>query len=188
MISLYKPNPSNTGCAFNFKIGLDQKTQEPALYMSAIQQHSWNSEKKIGSFSGNKDSPEKNINVKLGEFECGEVMAAFKYRTEFSTFHAYGDNKTSIKFVPWDKKKKVYGSDQEQLVRAFGINATRNGNTFKIPIEPGEVEVLNEFFKNFLNRLMDKRFSNQIKLRKDNQKKTDAAPKSSAPELDTAPF
>ena len=170
MISLYKPNPSNTGCAFNFKIGLDQKTQEPALYMSAIQQHSWNSEKKIGSFSGNK------------------VMAAFKYRTELSTFHAYGDNKTSIKFVPWDKKKKVYGSDQEQLVRAFGINATRNGNTFKIPIEPGEVEVLNEFFKNFLNRLMDKRFSNQIKLRKDNQKKTDAAPKSSAPELDTAPF
>lgn len=183
MISLYKPNPSNTGCAFNFKIGLDQKTQEPALYMSAIQQHSWNAEKKIGSFSGNKDNPEKNVNVKIGEFECGEILAAFKYRNEYSTFHAFGDNKTSIKFVPWDKKKKVFGSDEQQLVRAFGINVTRGGNTFKIPLEQGEIEVVTEFLKNFLKRLLDKRFSNQIKDRQNKQKNS-----TKSPELETAPF
>lgn len=155
MISLYKPNASNNGCAFNFKIGIDGKSKEPALYVSAIQQHGWDSQKKIGSFSQNRDDPEKNINVKLDEFECGEIISAFAYRTEYSTFHAFGDNKTSIKFVPWDKKKKVYGSDKEVTLRAFGINVTRSKNTFKIPLEAGDVEVLSEFFRYFIQKLIN---------------------------------
>ena len=179
MISLYKPNSSNNGCAFNFKSGIDQKSKEPVLYISAIQQHSWNAEKKIGSFSGNKNDPEKNINIKLSEFECGEILSSFKYRTEYSTFHAFGDNKTSIKFVPWDKKKKAYGSDEEQLVRAFGVNVSRNGNTFKIPLEAGEVEALIIFLEELLRKLYNKRLSNQIKQR---QEKSEASsPVSDAP-------
>jgi hypothetical protein len=182
MISLYKPNASNNGCAFNFKSGLDQKTREPALYISAIQQYSWDAEKKMGSFSGNREDAEKNVNVKLSEFECGEILSAFKYRTEYSTFHAFGDNKTSIKFVPWDKKKKVYGSDEEQVVRAFGINVSRNGNVFKIPIEPGEVEALLVFLDEFLRKLYNKRLSNQIKQRQDK------AGTSKTSSVESAPF
>tara|TARA_Y100000592_G_scaffold18799_1_gene28758 strand:- start:13830 stop:14381 length:552 start_codon:yes stop_codon:yes gene_type:complete len=170
MISLYKPNSKNNGCAFNFQIGTDNKSKEPTLYVSAIQQYSWDADKRIGSFSKNRDNPEKNINVKLDEFECGEIISAFRNRNEYSTFHAFGDNKTSIKFVPWDKKYKPYGSDKEQLVRAFGINISRSGNTFKIPLEPGDIEVLSRFLKHYLDELIKGRVSRQQKQYRDKGK------------------
>lgn len=183
MISLYKPNPSNSGCAFSFKIGIDQKSQEPALYMSAIQQHSWDSQKKTGSFSGSKNDPEKNINIKLNEFECGEIISSFTHRSEYSTFHSFGENNTSIKFVPWDKKKKSFGSDKEETVRAFGINVTRNKNVFKVPLEPGEVEVLIRFIIKFLDIIIQFRIDSQTKIRKN--KKTNS---SNSNNIEAVPF
>ena len=61
-ISLYKPNSKNAGCAFNFKIGVN-RNKEPVVYISAIQQYSWDDKRKTGNFSGNKDDPDKNINL-----------------------------------------------------------------------------------------------------------------------------
>ena len=72
-ISLYKPNSKNAGCAFNFKIGVN-RNKEPVVYVSAIQQYSWDDKKKSGNFSGNKDDPEKNINLKFSEFEIGGII------------------------------------------------------------------------------------------------------------------
>ena len=70
-IQIYKPNKSNTGFAFNFSMGVDKRSLEPVLFVSAIAQHSWDSKKRIGSFSESKNNPEKNINLKFNEFECG---------------------------------------------------------------------------------------------------------------------
>lgn len=164
-ISLYKPNSKNTGCAFNFSIGKNKK-KEPVIYVNAIQQFSWDDKKKVASFSGNANDPDKKINLKFTEFEIGGIISSFKNRNEFSSFHSYEENKTSIKFAPWDKKTKVKNGDKEEwvVVPAFGINLTRNGSqVFRIPLEPGEVENLTEFFKYFLQSLYEHRHLEESK-------------------------
>tara|TARA_B110000444_G_C18847390_1_gene603024 strand:- start:3919 stop:4497 length:579 start_codon:yes stop_codon:yes gene_type:complete len=158
-ISLYKPNSKNAGCAFKFSIGQNKK-KEPVLYVSAIQQFEWNESRKIGSFSGNGSNPDKKISLKFTEFEVGGMISSFRHRNEYSSFHSFDDNKTSIKFTPWDKKSKVKKGDKEEWVTlpAFGITFTRNGNqTFRIPLEPGEVENLTEFLRYFLKTLYSHR-------------------------------
>ena len=163
-LTLYKPNSKNSGCAFSFRIGVNKKF-EPTPYVSAIQQFNWDSTKKSGSFSGNREDPDKNINVKFNEFEVGGMLSAFKNRNEYSTFHSFEDNKTSIKFTPWDKQVKI--QDKTITVPAFGVVFTRNGNqTFRIPLEPGEVEALTEFFKFFLCELYKHRRREEIKTHK----------------------
>ena len=143
-LSLYKPNSKNSGCACNFSVG-KSPNGSPSFYVSAIQQHSWNDKTKKASFSQNKDNPEKNINVKFNEWEIGSIISAFNHRYEYSSYHTFNDNSTSIKFTPWDKQTK-----QGNTIPAFGMVLTRNGNqTFRIPLEPGETETLKSFMKKY---------------------------------------
>lgn len=172
-LALYKPNSKNTGCAFNFSIGIDKK-KTPVVYVNAIQQYSWDDKKKTGNFSGNASDSDKRINLKFTEFEIGGMLSAFGKRHEFSSYHAYEDNKTSIKCAPWDKKTKVRNGDKEEWVTlpAFGITFTRNGNqSFRIPLEPGEVENLCEFLKFYLNTLYSHRREEELKKIKEYQSK-----------------
>ena len=180
-ISIYKPNSKCAGCAFNFSVSYQNGDKPPALYINAIQQATWDENKKVGSFSQNKENPDKNIAVKFNEFEVGSIISYLETRIEYSNLHVFDENKTSIKFSPWDKKQKVSSydpqtkqfSDKQITVPAFGINFTRNGNqTFKIPLEPGEVEVLKNFLKFVLNKANEHRFSN----RKSYTPKTESKP------------
>ncbi len=165
-LQIYKPNKSNSGFAFSFYIGADHKSGEPVLYVSAIAQHSWDFDKRIGSFSENKEIPEKNISVKFNEFECGAIVNCLKNRFEYNTFHKFEDNKTTIKFSPWDKASKIQKfnptkkayEENTQILPAFGITITKNGNyTFKLPLEPGEVECLGVFIESILRRIYNHR-------------------------------
>jgi hypothetical protein len=150
-IQIYKPNKNNTGFAFSFYIGEPRGNHTPNLFLNAIAQHSWDSSKRLGSFSGNKNDPDKNISIKFNEFECGAIINCINNRYEWNTYHAFEQNKTQIKISPWDKKVKVtkinqqtkQPFDQEITVPAFGLSVTRNGNqNFKIPLEPGEAECI----------------------------------------------
>lgn len=144
-LSLYKPNSKNSGCACNFSVGQNPEGA-PAFYVSAIQQYSWNDKTKKASFSQNKEIPEKNINVKFNEWEIGSIISAFNNRHEYSSYHTFNENSTSIKFTPWDKPQKQGGK-----LPAFGMVLTRNGNqTFRLPLEPGEIETLKAFLKKYL--------------------------------------
>ena len=105
-ISIYKPNAKNTGSGFSFQMGVDTKSKEPALFIKSILQHSWDSDKRQGYFKDNLENPDKNITVKFSEFEIGHIMHAMRTRSTYTTFHAYADDKTSIKFMPWQKKSK----------------------------------------------------------------------------------
>jgi hypothetical protein len=165
-IQIYKPNKSNNGFAFNFSIGIDRKSQEPVLYVSAIAQHSWDEKKRLGSFTANKDNPDKNLNLKFNEFECGAIIDAIERRNEYSTFHNFEDNKTTIKFTPWDKPTKSSKfnpstkkyEDHQYISPCFGISITKNGNnTFKIPLEPGECFCVKEYIKSILTSLYQQR-------------------------------
>ena len=63
-IQIYKPNKNNTGFAFSFYIGQNNKNKAPILFINAIAQHSWDAKKRLGSFSGSKQDPLKNISIK----------------------------------------------------------------------------------------------------------------------------
>ena len=169
-LTLYKPNSKNAGAAFTFSIGSDKKNDEPTLFISAIAQHSWNADKKIGSFSGNANDKEKTVNVKLNLNECGEILSAIRNRYEYSTFHSFEENSTTIKFTPWNKSVKISKYDPESKgykdakieVPAFGVSISKSkGHTFKIPLDAGETEVLSEYLKFLLQKLFEVRTTRQ---------------------------
>ena len=76
IVQYYKPNSKNTGCAFSFDIGANNKNQEPCVYVRAIKQHSWNDKTRTGSFSENAKDPDKSISIKLNEIEVGGFIHA----------------------------------------------------------------------------------------------------------------
>tara|TARA_R100000152_G_C6779349_1_gene210907 strand:+ start:2734 stop:3219 length:486 start_codon:yes stop_codon:yes gene_type:complete len=145
IVQYYKPNSKNTGCAVSFDIGPNNKNQEPCVYVRAVKQHSWNQAKRTGSFSENAKDPEKSLSIKLNEIEVGGLIHAIEKYKDFSAFHSYEDNKTSISFKPYQKKD---GTD------AFSFGITRNSsNKFGIGVEISEAYGLREFLKFFLQEL-----------------------------------
>ena len=157
IVQYYKPNSKNTGCAFSFDIGANNKNQEPCVYVRAIKQHSWNDKTRTGSFSENAKDPDKSISIKLNEIEVGGLIFAIEKYKEFSAFHSYEDNKTSISFKPYKKKD---GAD------AFSFGVTRNSaNKFGIGIDMSEAYGLREFLKLYLQELYIFRLSKNKEFR-----------------------
>ena len=145
IVQYYKPNSKNTGCAFSFDIGANNKNQEPCVYVRAIKQHSWNDKTRTGSFSENAKDPDKSISIKLNEIEGGGLIFAIEKYKDFSAFHSYEDNKTSISFKPYKKKDGT---------EAFSFGVTRNSaNKFGIGVETSEAYGLREFLKFYLQEL-----------------------------------
>ena len=109
-----------------------------------------------------------NISLKFNEFECGNIVSCLNKRYEYNTFHQFESNKTTIKFSPWDKSSKIQKfnpakknyEETTQILPAFGISITKNGNnTFKLPLEPGEVECLSIFIQYILKEIYKHRAS-----------------------------
>ena len=151
IVQYYNPNAKNTGCAFSFDIGPNNKNQEPCVYVRAVKQHSWNQSKRTGSFSQNAKDPEKSISIKLNEVEIGGLIHAIEKYKDFSAFHSYEDNKTAINFKPYTKKDGT---------SAFSFGVTRNSsNKFGIGVEMSEAYGLREFLKFYLQELYLTRLS-----------------------------
>ena len=170
-LSLYKPNTKNTGAGFSFQLGINNKNQESVLYVKSIKQHSWDVNKKQGYFQENVGKPDKNITVKFNEYEIGNLIYAISTRREYSTFHSFNEDKTSIKLGPWNKKakKSVKNTDTGEWeetweeVKAYSLSFTRNGNqNFSISLEPGEAVTVNEFLKFCLSTIFAERSSKQL--------------------------
>lgn len=154
-LSIYKPNSKNLGCAASFQIA-QKDGAEPVFYVNFIAQHSWNDQKKTGSFSESRNDPSKTASLKFNEFELGEIINAFNQKVTYSTYHTNDTNKTSIRFSPFEKSK----GQGENAVKytAFGFSVTRNGSdTFKLPMEPGECVRLVAFINKYYSLLDDVR-------------------------------
>jgi hypothetical protein len=173
-LQIYKPNSKNAGCAISFQIS-QKDGQEPQFYVNMIAQHSWNDQKKTGSFSESRNDPSKNASLKFNEFELGEIINAIQQKTGYFTFHNSESNKTSIKFAPFEKVKGQ--GDNAVKYTAFGLSITRNGSdSFKIPLEPGECIRLISFINKYYSILDDAR-----KLAKDSAPKIARQNSSPAP-------
>lgn len=122
---------NGNGCAASFKI-----TSDNNLFINMIQQASWDETKKTGSFSANKDKPEKNVSIKINMFECGDIINSILRRIEWSAFHTFGDDKTRIRLSTWEK--------------GFGLTVDKNGNSFKLPISFGEAEAIKILMEEYI--------------------------------------
>lgn len=170
--TIYKPNSKSTGSAFSFQLTKDNKNKA-ILYVSMIQQYSWNDKSKNGSFKENAKNSEKSATMKLSANEAGEILSSFKTRIPFLAFHRKDSDTTIIKFTPWDKKRKIKDQDGDTFydTPAFGINVTRNSaQTFRLPLEAGETEVLSELFKEYIRRSLEVVENNSYSPKKETQK------------------
>lgn len=144
MIQIYKPNPSNTGCAFSFSLGFN-KTGEPCVYVNGVKQASWNAQTKKGSFAENAKDPEKSLALKFNEFELGGFIRAIENYEEYKAFHTFEQNQTSISFKPYAKRDGG---------KAFSFGVTRNSTLkFGVGIELSEAIALREFFQYCLREI-----------------------------------
>ncbi len=148
--NLYKPNTKNTGCAFSFKIITKDKEgnpSKPTFLIQAIKQASWNSNKRTGSFSANAKDPEKNIYCKINENEAGAIIDALEKYSEFSAYHTYNDDKTTISLKPYQKNNGV---------DAWSFGVVKNSTLkFGIGIEMGEARTLKTLLELYLTRFFD---------------------------------
>ena len=160
---IYKPNSKNQGSALNINISL-QKGKEPLLFINLIRQFSWNADTKKGSFAGNKDQPEHTVNMKIGASECGEIISAISNRYNYSAFHTFNNNSTTLTLSPWDQPsrlQKYNPSTKTQeptgdILPSFGLSLKKGSfNPIKIPLGPGECELILHYFKRFLSSYFD---------------------------------
>lgn len=154
--TLYKPNSKNSGAAFSFD-SVKDKDGRNVLFVSMIQQYSWDEKKKNGSFKENAKNPEKSATIMLSFNEAGEFISSFKTRVPYVAFHKRNDETTIIKLTPWDKKRKVINQDGEEWheTPAWGLSVTKNSSqTFKLPIEAGESVVLEELLKSYIKECL----------------------------------
>mgnify|MGYP001036862881 CR=1 FL=1 len=148
--NLYKPNTKNTGCAFSFKIitkDKDGQNTKPTFLIQSIKQASWNANKKIGSFSANAKDPEKNIYCKINENEVGAILNAIEKYSDFSAFHTYNDDKTTISLKPYQKNNGT---------NAWSLGVIKNSTLkFGIGIELGEARTLKALLELYLIKLFE---------------------------------
>ena len=154
-LQIYKPNSKNTGCAISFQIS-QKENQEPQFYVNCIAQHSWDINKKTGSFAESRNDPSKTIAIKFNEFELGEIINAFNTKNTYSSYHSNDSNKTQIKISSYEKTKGI--GEFAVTYTAFGLSIVRNGSdSFKVPLEPGEAVRITAFINKFYSLLDDSR-------------------------------
>jgi len=104
MIHFYKPNSRVTGTACSFYLNAN----DGSFFSTLIKQDGWDSKRKIGSFSKNKDNPSKKVNIKLSPTEIAGFIDALESNREFTGYH--GSNQiVRFKFCPYLKDEKQIG-------------------------------------------------------------------------------
>ena len=106
-LQFYKPNPKSTGSACSFWKNQEEKNNETVhtFWCSLIKQHSWNSKTRTGSFSENKDNPEKRVIIKFSATEICGLIDAIERNVPYEGYH--GSNQVvKFYFKPYFPKKK----------------------------------------------------------------------------------
>ena len=192
-ITIFKPNPRNTGALVSFKLGPDKRggdtKGELSFYVSIVQQASWDNANKKGSFRENAKNPDKNINIKFNEFEVGGFINSIRRRTEFKGYHTSGES-TSVQFSfsPHSKDNQVVG---------FYFSVLRNGkDKFSVPITFAEAEAIVSWFDFGLKTLFANRFKAETQRfaeggqaqRQQPARKPEPEPEPEAPAQEEDPF
>jgi len=147
MISFYKPNSKNTGTACSFSVN----SKEGSVWSSLIKQSSWNEGTKTGSFSDNKDNPQKSARVKFSITEVAGLLEALDKNVEFSAYHSSDKQVTKIRFSPYIK-------DEKQVGFSYSVNKEskeniENKQSFLLGFYFNEARLLKEFLTHALQSI-----------------------------------
>lgn len=174
-LAIYKPNAKNIGCAGSFQVA-EKNGEEPVFYVNLINQYSWNAANRSGSFAENRKNPAQNLSFKLGEFELGELLHTFDTKITWSAYHSFNDNVTQIRVMPFKKQRGASETNKEDYI-CLGMTVTKNGISFKLPLEPGEYYRLAEFIRGYFRILDEYRAKNfRANTPKQEQRTEDAPP------------
>ena len=139
MISFYKPNSKNTGTACSFSVN----SKDGSIWSSLIKQSSWNEGTKTGSFSDNRDNPQKSAKIKFSTTEVAGLLEALDKNVEFSAYHSSDKQVTKIRFSPYIK-------DDKQVGFSYSVNKeskenVENKQSFLLGFYFNEARLLREF-------------------------------------------
>tara|TARA_R100000008_G_scaffold85599_1_gene75961 strand:+ start:837 stop:1394 length:558 start_codon:yes stop_codon:yes gene_type:complete len=154
MIQFYKPNAKNTGSACSFWVNRDG-----SVMASLIKQASWDSQRKIGSFSKNKENPKGRVITKLSRTEVGGILDSIESNREFSAYHSSQKQVVQMKFGP-------YMRGDSQVGFSYSVNKQdKEDSTFKASFVIGftfpEARVLKHDLQNFLDKTAPSLQNNQ---------------------------
>jgi len=137
-IQFYKPNSFNKGVA----VSVSFNPADSGIYISFIKQFSWDAQKKIGSFKGNKDNPKAKKNIKFNDIEVSGIIRAIEKEEKWSTFHKFNNESgVSISFAPYIKDEAMAG---------FGLRVSESKdkeNIFSVGFTNDESVKLREWLK-----------------------------------------
>ena len=105
MLQFYKPNAKVTGCSCTFSFNLETKN----LFASLMRQHSWDSNKRRGSFKGNKDNQAAQARTKFSMAEASGIVDAIETNRSFSSYHSFNNDITKVRFEPYKREDKQVG-------------------------------------------------------------------------------
>jgi len=151
MIQFYKPNPSVKGSACSFWM-----TDDKALMSSFIKQDSWDSARKRGSFSKNKDNPKAKALVKYSQVEAGGLIDAIERNVLWSAYHSSKNQIVKVNFGPYMDKKTGEQKGFSYAVNKEGKEDSTDKVSFIIGLTFPEARLLKEF----LSALLQKTFEN----------------------------
>lgn len=145
--TIYKPNKNINGGLATFRVKKQKKEGESdwssSLFIELLKQNTWNSEKHTGTFD-----KESRKFITLNVAEAGEFINTFKNNVAFSTFHKSSKGSASISLSPYNWKRNVNAKDVD--VVCFGLSVKANNLEYKIPITPGESQVLIVLLEHFI--------------------------------------
>jgi len=175
MISFYKPNSKNTGTACSFSVN----SKEGSVWSSLIKQSSWNESTKTGSFSDNKDNPQKSARIKFSQTEVAGLLETLDKNTEFSAYHSSDKQITKIKFAPYIKDDKQVGFSYS--VHKEQKDNIENKQSFLLGFYFNEARLLKEFLTHSLHSIFKSQEVEAIKKIK-NSKQNQVSNKNNAEE------
>lgn len=166
MISFYKPNSKNTGTACSFSVN----TKDNSVWSSLIKQNGWNDAKKIGSFSGNQNNPDKSVRIKFSLVEAAGILDALNRNIEFSAYHSSERQITRIKFAPYIKDGNQVG--YSYMVSKENKENSENKQNYLIGFYFSEASLLKEFISYALRTIFEASRLESIKKIKNPSKNT----------------
>lgn len=166
MITYYKPNSKSTGTACSFSVN----SKDSSIWSSLIKQSSWNESKKIGSFSGNQNNPNKSVKIKFSLNEAAGILDALERNVEFSAYHTSEKQTTQIKLAPYIKDGKQVGFSY--TVFKSDKQNSENKQSYLIGLYFNEGRLLKQFLSYALDSVFDSQRIEMIKKLKNNPKET----------------
>jgi len=147
MIQFYKPNKSVTGNACSFWLNRDG-----SIMSSMIKQDSWNEQKRVGSFSKNKDNPQKRVITKLSRVEVAGIIDSIETNREFSAYHRSQKQVLQIKFCPYMREGKQVGFSFS--INKQDVEDSTNKSSFVIGFYFPEARLLRHDLESFLDKTL----------------------------------